>query len=149
ERFHALKGLNLMQTALFGRFRLFIVWVCVFVMLAQGQLACAEANFDLSSPERTWSSGHESPVTILVENNARTITPTEDITAAELAALHQILSTGRQTLQVNAAGVAHGGELHLSPHLTDNASGLVVPKGVSVFQNAALTPTLNFAGNFV
>lgn len=93
-------------------------------------------SLDLTSTERTIEAsshlfGAATETTILRDEGSHTIQPGQLLTPAEFAALNQVLSTGQQTLNVDSAGRAIGGQLTLTNLGYDQLSSLVVPQNVT------------------
>lgn len=112
-------------------------------------------NLDLSSSARSipavdaipTSNYGRSPVQIVTGSTARIISPSDLLTPAEFVALSQIMTTGRQTLSLNAAGTAIGGNFALSAALSQAISALSIPQGVTVVRNFGAASALSLAGN--
>src|SRR5262249_56003765 len=69
------------------------------------------------------------------------------LTAAEYAALQQVLTTGTQTLAVGRDGNAVHGTLNLTPDLSAVISGLVIPQRVTVIKDFGQGTSLDISGN--
>ncbi len=107
-------------------------------------------DLDLTSTDRNVSAADVLPTgqaTIDLAGLARTISPTDMLTAAEMVAVRQVVNTGNQYLQLNDLGAAIGGGLHLQYYAANGISNLVIPEGVRASQNAALLQSLNLTGN--
>ena len=73
----------------------------------------AQANLDLGSSNRSIATSSNFAPTVLAGTN-RSISPGSMVTPAEFVALHQVLTTGQQTLNLNAVGAAVGGSVNFS-----------------------------------
>lgn len=105
----------------------------------------APVNLDLSSTERNQIAGSQG--SILVEGVQKAINPTDLLTAAEFAALSQVINGGQQTLQISGAGNAIGGTVNLSALAQGPLAGLLVPQGVTAVHDFAQLSALNVLGN--
>ncbi|HEY9793023.1 MAG TPA: hypothetical protein V6D22_21655 [Candidatus Obscuribacterales bacterium] len=78
------------------------------------------------------------------------VLPTTLLTPGEFVALEQVLASGRQTIRLNASGVAVGGLLRLNQLEQQlNLGGLTIPHGVSAVWNTASGGAFNLSGNLV
>jgi hypothetical protein len=94
---------------------------------------CSSLAADLGSDERNIPApAAGGPVAIRTGNGTRLVQPGEMLTAAELAALQQVVGGGRQMLNVDQAGRAVGGVVSLGA-LGQQVNSLVVPAGVTAF----------------
>jgi hypothetical protein len=102
-------------------------------------------EMDLSSTNKTLTAptGMQK-VNIVVGGRGMTVAPGSSVTAAQAAAVSQVLNSGRQSLLIGAGGNATGGRLILRP--TD-VSVLTIPRGVSVIGVFNNSQALNVAGN--
>ncbi|MBX9879269.1 MAG: hypothetical protein K2Y22_12490, partial [Candidatus Obscuribacterales bacterium] len=133
-------------------FQLLWPWAAYAPAFAQeAPVAQASApNLDLSSTDRSVAASTVLPdgqATINLAGVARTISPTDMLTAAEMVAVRQVVNTGNQYLQLNDLGAAIGGGLHLQYYATNGLGNLVIPEGVRASQNAAILQSLNLTGN--
>ncbi|HEY9793073.1 MAG TPA: hypothetical protein V6D22_21905 [Candidatus Obscuribacterales bacterium] len=107
--------------------------------------AKAATNVDLSSTLHNVAAPHSG--TITVAGHAQSIQAGTLITPAELTALNQVTSSGRQTLLLGALGNAVGGKFSLS-HLGSGIGNLLIPNGVSGTGNfASLGGVFNLSGD--
>lgn len=107
----------------------------------------AAANLDLSSTNRSVSVGGQFTATsIMVGGTATTVAPNSMVTPAEFMALHQVLTTGSQTLLVGAQGNATGGQVNLTAALNQAVSNLILPANVTAVHDFATAP-VNILGN--
>ena len=81
-------------------------------------------------------------VNIKVGGQNLAVNPSTQLTQAEAAAVYQVLSTGKQSLTINASGAASGGSLTIAPAYSQSVDGLSIPKGVSVIDESADNATL-------
>ncbi|HEY9870202.1 MAG TPA: hypothetical protein V6D08_13630 [Candidatus Obscuribacterales bacterium] len=91
-------------------------------------------EFNLSSTVRNIPAGHWHDfhfVDITGGGSTRTIVPTDLLTPAEYVAVHQVLTTGTQTIRIGAKGSAVGGRFKLDKSLADAIGALA--KGSSPF----------------
>lgn len=111
----------------------------------------ASLNLDLGCSSRSIQAGTAMPkgtqgpvpVQLVTGGTTRPVSPSDLLTAAEFVALSQIISTGRQTLALNAAGTAVGGSFALNAALSQAISALVIPQGVIMTHNFGTSPALN------
>jgi len=96
-------------------------------------------SLDLTSTSANITVGRglfDGNVTINVGGQTKTVSAGTKLTAAEYAALNQMLSTGTQTLLLSSRGSAEGGALDLNSVSDDGAtiraSELVIPQNVTV-----------------
>jgi hypothetical protein len=111
----------------------------------------ASSSVDLGSTERQAIPSHMQnfeSAEILVGGQARTVSPSDVLTSAELAALQQVLSSGQQTLQIGALGNAVGGTVNLTGALQQAVHNLMVPSGVTAVHDFA-SSAVNLSGNLV
>jgi hypothetical protein len=119
-----------------------IAMLCVLITLQYSVFTCLPANadpmnVDLGSAERSVSAsslGITSALAIKVGGGVQTILPDSMLTPAEYMAAQQVLSAGRQTLNVGTGGQATGGHFAV-PGNGANIHDLLVPNGVTVLQN--------------
>lgn len=79
----------------------------------------------------------------------KTVVPTDLLTPAEYVALHQVLSTGTQTVQLGPGGKAIGGRFKVDPQLEaaikelamSNSPALGEPTTAQLDKSAVGTPT--------
>jgi len=114
-----------------------------FLRLVSSDAATQRFDLDLSSTLETITAsalGGLSGATVTIHTGAASLVvdKTTLLTPAEVAAVYQVATTGRQTLRLDNEGAAAGGVLRLTPTLVGQISGLVIPKGVSVLDNVAL-----------
>jgi len=76
----------------------------------------------------------------VVDSNTR-------LTAAELAAVHQVLNEGGQGLSIGKNGSADGGSLTLDAAAVQGLSTLSIPKNVTVTGDFTTAQELNISGN--
>jgi hypothetical protein len=86
-------------------------------------------TYDLGSTTSSISATRAG--VIKVGGSVRSINVGDMITPAEFAALNQINSSGRQTLNVSTAGSATGGRFNIGADLGSNIGSLVIPQGVN------------------
>ena len=106
-------------------------------------------NLDLSSTSRTITYTGAG-VGIRVGGTMQQFSSGASITPAEFVAIQQVLSAGRQSLNLNTAGAATSGQFIVGDKSTP-LSGLLVPHGVTgvdVFSNGASTNVLGNLTNF-
>jgi len=98
-------------------------------------------SLDLSSTDAGITVGSnllgDNSVTINIGGNTKLISAGSQVTAAEYAALNQVLNDGTQDLKLNDAGAAIDGALNLNSVTDDGkairTSQFVVPQSVEVF----------------
>jgi hypothetical protein len=158
-----------------ARFKSFVCMFVVGQLLACSQLAFAHGaavhttkagtsfsassatsahavNLDLSSVTQTLSASLlalSNSLNILVGNNLQTVNQTSQLTPAEFLAAYQVLSTGNQGLRLGAQGNAIGGRFSIPTSFSNDIANLVVPQGVKLLDNVALSPSLNLSGNLI
>lgn len=96
----------------------------------------APADLNLSSSQKTINAAQLSgfaPARINVGGRIMSVTSQSMLTPAQATALMQVLSTGRQTLNVGITGTAVGGSFLLTPDLTGSFGSIVVPRNVKAF----------------
>src|SRR3990167_6994994 len=97
-------------------------------------------NMDLSSTTASavmQCTQLSSPINIQVGSTTVPVAASTALTPAELVAACQVLSTGNQSLILSAMGNAVGGSFQITPCLSQYASNLLVPQGVTAITNAA------------
>src|SRR5262249_37648435 len=108
-----------------------------------------EQNFNLRSNKAQFDAGQNGKFTsveIVQGGVKRTITPADNLTAAEYLAVQQVLSGAGQSLVLNGQGRAVGGSFKFSADLGP-VNKFVVPHGVTGFMDAASLPSLDISGN--
>lgn len=78
-------------------------------------------NFNLSSTTACVLAGHHHDfhfADIQVDGKRKTVVPTDLLTPGEYVALHQMLTTGQQTVILGAGGKATGGRFKVDPALS-------------------------------
>lgn len=104
-------------------------------------------NLNLSSTKASISAasvvGTNKSVTISVGGRQTSVTGSTLLTPAEMAAVHQVVNTGQQSLSIGPYGNAVSGTLQIGTPLA-NLSGMVVPRNVQV--SSALA-ALNISGD--
>jgi fibronectin-binding autotransporter adhesin len=103
-----------------------------------GNAAKSPLNLNLSSTTPTLKAPVGSPVTILVGGTRMQVNGSTLLTPSEYLAVTQILTSGRQSLQLSASGNADSGSVSLSG-ITQPLSSLTVPQGVTAVENFGLT----------
>jgi hypothetical protein len=124
------------------------VVVAMVLGLPLGALAAEPVqNFDLQSADKTF----QSPVQggFRVGDQTRTVDVGDSVTAAELAALNQIVASGRQNLILSQTGVAVGGSLSIHNDLVSQLGNLSIPKGVTAFGDFSKGPSFVLSGDLV
>ena len=104
-------------------------------------------DFDLSSTQRTQAS--ELPtglVSIRVDGRLQSVSPQGALTAAERIAVIQVLASGRQSLAINSAGSAIGGQFRLNGDLYGVAQSLSIPAGVTALGDFATVRAIDVIG---
>lgn len=118
-------------------------------VLAQDATSGNNQNqLDLSSTNRDVSAVSGQPsftqATISVGDVSRQVTVGDLLTPAESIALNQVLTSGTQTLILDAAGKAVGGSFSLT---NSNLGSLVIPSGVIAISDISTAGALNILGN--
>lgn len=106
-------------------------------------------NLDLSSVISSTTAGHflgTNTVTITVGGTPLTVSATTPLTPAERVAVHQVMSSGVQSIVLNSQGAADGGSLTIGPRLNSMLSGLDIPQGVTV-TDTSRTGTVTIGGS--
>ena len=108
-------------------------------------------NFDLSSgvasiPLKNYSSG---TVSISQNGSPMTLTGSNIVTSAQLLAALQVVQGGKQQLALDYAGRAVGGSFQMNTAITSQASGFVIPQGVTAIRDVATQGALNLAGTLL
>lgn len=104
-------------------------------------------NLDLASTNQTATvSRQTSPVTILVGGQEQIIQPGQFLTPAQAAAVHQVMRTGSQNIEIGSNGAATGGSITIASGWAGRISGMTIPAGVSVINSAT---ALNLTGNLI
>jgi hypothetical protein len=119
---------------------------------ATAPAATESLNLDLSSTNKSVSAnllGISESVNISAGGVARSISPTDLLTAAEFVAASQVLSGGMQTLKVATDGSALRGRFSLSPSTAAQLTGLVIPQHVKLFQDFGTLASLSMSGDLV
>ena len=109
-------------------------------------------NLDLSSVEKSLSASAlplANTLNILVGNELQTVNLASQLTPSEFLAAYQVVSAGNQTLRLSAQGNATGGSFSIPNSISSDIGNLVVPQGVKLLDNVALSPTLNLSGNLI
>ncbi|MBI4533000.1 MAG: hypothetical protein HY711_03555, partial [Candidatus Melainabacteria bacterium] len=94
--------------------------VCPQQLLAQTVCDSSQSCLDLTSSDHTITADHHeefNSATIQLGDTTRSITHSDLLTPAEHVALHQVLSGGEQSIQLDAAGRAVGGTFNLGAEL--------------------------------
>jgi hypothetical protein len=114
-----------------------VLALCAFLL----QITCSTAThaheFDLSSTSTSPVQGLETGVgtPIRVGGDVRNVSGSSFVTPAEQLAINQIMATGRQSVILNSLGTAVGGNFSLSGDIPSGARGVVIPHGVTGYQN--------------
>jgi hypothetical protein len=124
---------------------LLIALIALCPVAASGQEAAQ--NFDLGSTDRTLQSPTQAP--IQVGGQVRHLNQGDRVTPAELAALNQIIATGRQNLVLTPGGSAAGGQVNLRTDLSNAVSNLIIPQGVTALVDFSRISTFETTGNLV
>ena len=107
-------------------------------------------NLDLSSKNRNLTAnnlGSSGQVSIKVGNQTMQVNAATMLTPAERLAVYQVLSTGQQSILLGSLGNAIGGSFNIGAKFNQYVSSLVIPRGVTAIQNAAVNSNLSLAGN--
>lgn len=108
---------------------------------------------DLSSSERNIHAGADlfssaPSASLNIGGETRIIQPGEMLTAAEYAALTQVLSGAQQSLALDSLGRATGGTFSLSSLSAHTIEHLVIPTGVTAI-GGIIGDTINLTGNLI
>ena len=109
----------------------------------------ATIDLDLSS---TLANRHAAQLlntrstSILVSGKPLVVTSRTRLTDAEMIAVHQVINSGRQAIQLGAHGNATGGRVVLTSRLASNLGSLVIPRGVTVIDKE---PALTLGGSLI
>jgi len=109
-------------------------------------------NLNLASTTRSLTPGklvQSSPVLITEGGVARLVTAQTRVTPAERLALYQVVSTGRQTIELGVRGNAVGGSFVVGSNFSTYVRSLDIPIGVTAIKDFGTGSTLNLAGNFI
>ncbi len=107
-------------------------------------------NLNLSSTVKSMSLGSliSAPsVNINIGGVMTTLTSSSMVTAAEALAASEVAGGHHQTLTLTSNGNASSGKVFLGTSLADSITGLVVPAGVKLFDNANSVGALNLSGD--
>lgn len=125
-------------------------------LLAMAMLFCvgntpvrAQSAVDLSSTQADHSAASVLQVgqtaNLMVGGSTRQIGAGSNLTAAEFAALSNLVATGRQGLVLDAAGRAIAGQISLNTLALSNINSLTIPSGV-VAIDSMTSSSLNVLG---
>lgn len=109
-------------------------------------------NLDLTSTKALLAAaslGLKSAISIQVGKQLESINSASLLTPAEFIAAYQMTTTGNQYLQLSTQGNASGGRFSIPLSLSQSLGNLVIPQGVKMLDNVALSPTLVLSGNLV
>lgn len=123
--------------------RVLALFASVSLVNAQAILLADAADMDFGSPARIAPAPMAGAVR--VGNGTRIVQAGDMLTAAELAAMMQVASTGKQQLAVGANGIATGGRFNLND-ITQGIGNLIIPSNVTVLQNFASGQAVNLTG---
>lgn len=132
-----------------------LTWLAIAVFGISSMAPIAEAQgvpLDLSSTTQKVPASTVLPggsAAIVEAGRTRVITPSASLTPGEAMALSQVVSAGRQTIQIGAAGNAVGGSFVLNAGVPVTAGDLVIPQNVRAIINYSVTDKLNLAGNLI
>jgi hypothetical protein len=131
-------------------FRWLSLLLSFFVASSQTVPALAQtANLDLASQQRTESTPSSMTEAAIIRNgnSVMQVLPGTALTPAQSQALSQVLTTGKQSLNLGSAGQAVGGSLLIS---SGPAAGVVnIPQNVRVISDFSNGAPLNVIGNLV
>jgi len=110
---------------------------------AVANLGALRARFDLNLTSTAASivlgtrlfRGADS-ITINVGGADQTFRAGQQVTAAQLVAIKQVLAGGQQSLSLNSQGAATGGSFSLNQGISGRVNDLVIPQNVSVIFGA-------------
>lgn len=85
-----------------------------------------------------------TPTTIRVNNHAMQVGSGMALTPAEAVALQQVLTTGHQSIILNAFGAASGGTFNLP--MSEVVNSLTIPGRVTVLRDFSNNTALNLTG---
>jgi hypothetical protein len=107
---------------------------------------CSSAHAqNLGAPTRTSTS--PAAAVIRVGERVQHLRPGDAVTPAELAALNQVLTSGRQGLLLNHLGTAIGGTLNLNASAAQSTAQLSIPHNVTVLTNFSASNLFSVTGN--
>jgi YVTN family beta-propeller protein/adhesin HecA-like repeat protein len=132
-------------------FLLILLQVTLPVACLADPIASTLTNLDLGSTERTVRDAQFQPVTgaIRVGAQSRIVSSQDLLTPAEHVALQQVMTTGRQNLQLSSVGAAVGGQVNLATaSAVAGLTALTVPSGVHAIFDFAGNPVLSISGAF-
>lgn len=139
-----------------GRGLVFGVFMGMQLLLAQGTVTPAHAeplsNLDFSSSKPTTTLKNfvsQGSVSISQSGSPMTLTSSNVVTNAQLAAALQVVQDGHQNIVLDYAGRAVGGSLQLSSPLTAQASSILIPQGVTAIRDVGAQGALNLAGSLI
>lgn len=107
-------------------------------------------NLDLSSKNHNLTAtnlGSTGQVAIKVGNQTVQVNAATMLTPAERLAVYQVMSTGQQSILLGSLGNAIGGTFNIGAKFNQYVSSLVIPRGVTAIQNAAVNSNLSLTGN--
>ena len=102
-------------------------------------------NVDLSSTQPDNIAA--KTVTIRAGGKAQTVSPGTMLTDSQMAAVQQVMNTGRQQLTVGASGNATGGRLNLGTDVVGGINNLFIPKGVTAVNDFGKFNAVNVMGS--
>ncbi len=97
-------------------------------------------DLDLSSTDSNLNAAHvvnTRPATICVAGKPLLVTSHTRLTAAEMVAVYQVIDSRRQAIQIGVHRNAVGGSVVITSRLARNLGSLVIPRGVTVIDNAS------------
>ena len=113
--------------------------IAVFVAASFGLSSNVSAiAFDLGSGSNSYQAPpavHNAGVPINIGGHIRLIAPGSNVSAAEYAAVQQVLHTGVQSLDISGAGAAVAGRFAVNQLPASVLDSLAIPKGVTVIQD--------------
>src|SRR5262249_1017312 len=125
--------------------------MCAFLLQIPAAFADpVTGNLNLSSTTASVNpsglSGSTRSVTINVGGKAMPVTSSSVLTPAQNLAVSQILSTGRQTISINAAGAAVGGTMSFTQSVANTIGNVSIPKGVRAAADFGINNLVNING---
>jgi hypothetical protein len=122
--------------------------IAAALLVMQPWMVAAQAqSVDLGST--TPSVAAPTAGVIRTAGGVRQVNAGDMLTHAELAALTQVASGGRQSVNLSALGAATSGIVNLGSDLNNNLTGLVIPQGVNALGDFSKFSGLNITGNLV
>jgi hypothetical protein len=103
-------------------------------------------SFNLSSTQHSFTANNSHPATIIVGGSHLRVSSGNKLTPAEMVALTQVLSTGRQSILLGARGNAVSGRVSLINDAGNDFHDLLIPRGLTALAAFNTGGSFNVAG---